>query len=85
MNSNRKFDGSLLSHTTNMNAFVLTPAVRICQVRELKNRKYQLLVAIFDVQDVNVTVHEGPYLALIYLLVLVSRLLLCEELIRNNK
>ena len=89
MNSNRKFDvsldGSLLSHTTNMNAFVLTTAVRICQVRELKNRKYQLPVAIFDVRDVNVTVDGGPYLALIDLLVLVSRLLHCEELIRNNK
>ena len=84
MNSNRKFgvslDGSLLSHTTNVNAFVLTTAVRICQVRELKNRKYQLPVAIFDV-----TVDGGPYLALIDLLVLVSRLLHCEELIRNNK
>ena len=89
MNRNRKFgvslDGSLLSHTTNVNAFVLTTAVRICQVRELKNRKYQLPVAIFDVWDVNVTVDGGPYLALIDLLVLVSRLLHCEELIRNNK
>ena len=46
MNSNRKFgislDGTLLSPTTNLNAFVLTPAIRICQVRALKERKYQL-------------------------------------------
>ena len=74
MNSNRKFgvslDGSLLSHTTNMSAFVLTSAVRICQVRELKNRKYQLPVAIFDVWDINVIVDGGPYLALIDLLLL---------------
>ena len=89
MKSNRKFDvsldGSLQSHTTSMNAFVLTPAVRICQVRELKNGKYQLPVAIFDVRDVNVTVDGGPYLALIDLLLLVSRLLHGEELIANNK
>ena len=89
MNSNRKFgvslDGSLLSHTTNVNAFVLTTAVRICQVRELKNRKYQLPVAIFDVRDVNVTVDGGPYLTLMDLLLLVSRLRHCEELIMNNK
>ena len=36
MNGNRKFDvsldGTLLSHTTNLNAFVLSPAVRICRV-----------------------------------------------------
>jgi len=81
MNSNRKFDvsldGALLTHTTNMSAFVLTPAVRNCHVRELKNRKYQLPVAIFDVRDVNVTVNGGPYLALVdsFLLLLVSRLL----------
>ena len=46
MNNNRKFDisldGTLLSPTTNLNAFVLTPAVRICQARALKERKYQL-------------------------------------------
>ena len=57
MNKNRKFDvpldGTLLSHTTNMNAFVLTPTVRICRVRALKERKYQLPVAIFEVEDVN--------------------------------
>ena len=38
MNSNRKFvaslDGTLLSHTTNLNAFALTPAVRICRGSE---------------------------------------------------
>ena len=58
--SNRKFDisldGTLLSHTTNLNAFVLGPAVRICRVRALKERKYQLPVAIFDFRDVNVLV-----------------------------
>ena len=58
--SNREFDvsrdGTLLSHTTNLNAFVLTPAIRICRVRALKDRKYQLPVAIFDVRDVNVLV-----------------------------
>ena len=57
MNSNRRFDvsldGTLLPHTTNVNAFILTPAVR---VRALKERKYQLPVAIFDVRDVNVLV-----------------------------
>ena len=46
MNSNRKFDisldGTLLSPTTNLNAFVLSPSLRICQVRALKERKYQL-------------------------------------------
>ena len=60
MNSNRKFDvpldGTLLSHKTNLNAFVLTPAVRICRVRAMKERKYQLPVAIFDVEDVNIQV-----------------------------
>ena len=60
MNSNRKFDvpldGTLLSHITNLNAFVLTPAVRICRVRALKERKYQPPVAIFDVEDVNILV-----------------------------
>ena len=60
MISNRKFDisldGTLLSHTTNLNAFVLGPAVRICRVTELKERKYQLPVAIFDFRDVNVLV-----------------------------
>jgi len=58
--SNRKFDvsldGTLLSHTTNLNAFVLSPAVRICPVRALEERKYQLLVAIFDFREVNVLV-----------------------------
>ena len=53
MNSNRKcnvsLNGTLLSHTTNLYAFVLTPAVRICGFRALKERKYELPVAIFDV------------------------------------
>ena len=57
-NSNRKFDvslvGTLLSHTTNLNALVLSPAVRICPVRTLKERKYQLPVAIFYFRDVKV-------------------------------
>ena len=45
MNSNRKFDvslgGTVPSHKTNLmlNAFVLTPAVRICRVRTPKERK----------------------------------------------
>ena len=39
--------------TTTLNAFVLIPAVRICRVRALKERKYHLPVAIFDVRDVN--------------------------------
>ena len=60
MNKNRKFDvpldGTLLSNTTNLNTFVLTPAVRICRVRALKERKYQLPVTIFDVEDVNILV-----------------------------
>ena len=37
-----KLDGTLLSHTTNLNASVLAPAVRICRFRTLKERKYQL-------------------------------------------
>ena len=60
MISNRKFDipldGTLLSHKTNLNAFVLGPAVRIGGVRALKERKYQLPVATFDFRDVNVLV-----------------------------
>ena len=60
MNNNQKFDvslgGTVLSHTTNLNAFVLTPAVRICRVIALKEIKYQLPVSIFDVRDVNVLV-----------------------------
>ena len=60
MNNNQKFDvslgGTVLSHTTNLNAFVLTPAVRICRVIALKEIKYQLPVSIFDVRDVNVFV-----------------------------
>lgn len=40
MNSNRKFDvsfdGTLLSNTKNLNAFVLTPTVQICRVRAVK-------------------------------------------------
>ena len=52
MNSNRKFDVSLIngnldpSHTVNLNAFVSTPAVRGCRIRALKERQYQLPVAI---------------------------------------
>ena len=49
-------DVTLLSHTTNLNAFVLTPAVRICRVRAPKERKYQLPVAISVVRDVKVIV-----------------------------
>ena len=60
INNKQKFnvslDGTLLSHTTNLNAFVLTPAVRICRAIALKEIKYQLPVAIFDVRDVNVLV-----------------------------
>ena len=41
MNSNRKIDisldGTLLFYTTNLNAFVLTPAVRTWRVRALKD------------------------------------------------
>ena len=54
MNSNRKLDVSL--DGTILDAFVLTPAVRICQVRALKERKYKLPVAIFYDRDVNVRV-----------------------------
>ena len=49
MNSNRMNSMSRLmerlSHTTNVNAFVLFFAVRICRVRTLKEREYQLPVA----------------------------------------
>ena len=51
MNGNRKFDvsldGTLLSHTMNLNAFVLTPAVRICWVRSVRGRKWQPEVDFF--------------------------------------
>ena len=60
MNSNRRFDvllgGTVLSQTTNLNAFVLTPAVRICRIIALKEIKYQFPVAIIDVRVVNVLV-----------------------------
>ena len=63
-NSNRKFDvsldGTLLSHTKNLKAFVLSPTVRICPVRALDERKYQLVVAIFDFRDVNVLLPKVP-------------------------
>ena len=52
MNGNRKFDvsldGTLLSHTMNLNAFVLTPAVRICWVRSVRGRKWQPEVDFFS-------------------------------------
>ena len=61
MNSNRKFDvfldGTILSHTTHRNAFVLTPLLRICRVRALKKKNANFhVVAIFDVREVNVLV-----------------------------
>ena len=60
MNSNRNFDVSLdrtlMSVTTNLNAFVLTSAVLICRVRALKERKYQDSVANLDVRDSNALV-----------------------------
>ena len=50
MNSRRKFDvlldGTLLSYTADLNAFVLTSVVQICSVRAQKERKYQLSVSI---------------------------------------
>ena len=61
MNTNVSLEGTLLSHTVNLNAFVLTPAVRMCRVRAPKERKYQLPVAISDVRDVNVVIAYGPY------------------------
>ena len=52
VNSKRKFDvsldGTLLSHTTNQNAFIITSVAGICRVIALKERKYQLPPAIFD-------------------------------------
>ena len=52
MNTNRKFDvsldGTLLSHTTNQNAFIMTSVAWICRVRALKERKCQLPPVIFD-------------------------------------
>ena len=35
-----------MSHAVNFNFFVLTPAVRICRIRAVKERQYQLPVAI---------------------------------------
>ena len=49
-------DGTLLSHPTNLNAFLLTPVMQICRVRSLKERNYRLLVAICDVRGVKVLV-----------------------------
>ena len=50
MNSNRKFDvslvGTLLSDITNLNAFVLTPAVQICLVRALKEIKFSFSTSV---------------------------------------
>ena len=52
VNSKRKFDvsldGTLLSHTTNQNAFIITSVAGIRRVIALKERKYQLPPAIFD-------------------------------------
>ena len=60
MNENGKLDisldGSLLSHTMNLNTIVLGPLYEIYLVRALKKRKYQLPISIFDVRDVNVLV-----------------------------
>ena len=53
----------LMSHPTNLNAFLLTPVVQICRVRSLKERNYRLLVAICDVRDVKVLVAQGPLLS----------------------
>ena len=61
MNSNVSLDETLLSHTVNVNAFVLIPAVRMCRVRALKEKKYQLPLAISDVRDANVVVAYGAY------------------------
>ena len=44
----------LLSHTTNLNSFILTPAIWIYQVKALKEGKYPPLVTIFDVRDINI-------------------------------
>ena len=49
-------DGTLLSHPTNLNAFLLTPVTQICRVRSLKERNYRLLIAICDVRGVKVLV-----------------------------
>ena len=50
------------SHTKNLSAFVVTPAVRICRVRVLRERKYQLPSYCYyiDVRDVIVVVAQGP-------------------------
>ena len=50
------------SHAKNLNAFVLTPAVRICRVRALKDGKYQLpsYCHYIDVRDVIIVVAQGP-------------------------
>ena len=50
MNSNRKFDvslvGTLLSDITNLNAFALTPPVQICRVRALKEIKFSFSTSV---------------------------------------
>ena len=59
MTRKRKFDISLDGTLASLNeseCLCLTPAERICRVKALKERKYQLPVAIFDVRDVNVLV-----------------------------
>ena len=49
------------SHTKNLNAFLLTPAVRICRVRAMRERKYQFprYCHYIDVRDVIVVVTQG--------------------------
>ena len=61
MNGNQKFDvsldGTLLSHTTNLTVFVLTPNVRICRVNTKREKiSTSGCPAILDIQDVNVLV-----------------------------
>ena len=52
---------SYQSHTKNLNALVLTPTVRMCRVRALRERKYQLpsYCHYIDVRDVIVVVAQG--------------------------
>ena len=64
MNSNRKFDVSLingnldLSHTVNLNAFLSTPAVRSCTKLSKSTEREAISTSgcHFDVRDVNVHV-----------------------------
>ena len=48
-----------MSHTTNLNALGLTPAVQLSS-QSTGREKYELPVAISHVWDINVLIAQGP-------------------------